>query len=50
VANVIAAEHQCCRFLRFGLMVEPGDGVVTLDVMGPDGTVEFLKQLLRAES
>jgi hypothetical protein len=50
LADVIAAEHQCCRFLRFNVIVEPGDGAVTLDVSGPDGTVEFLEQLLRAES
>jgi hypothetical protein len=25
-AAVIDAEHRCCRFLRFLLLVEPGDG------------------------
>jgi hypothetical protein len=49
-AAVIAAEHQCCRFLRFGLTVNPGDGAVTLDVTGPEGTVELLEHLLKAES
>lgn len=48
VASVMAAEHRCCRFLRFGLTVEPGDGVVTLDVTGPDGTALFLKALLES--
>ncbi|HET7601958.1 MAG TPA: hypothetical protein VFK36_03005 [Gemmatimonadales bacterium] len=46
VAAVIGAEHQCCRFLRFRLTVDPGDGAVTLDVTGPEGTTDFLKQLL----
>lgn len=50
VASVIAAEHQCCRFLRFGLVVESGDGAVTLDVTGPEGTVDFLKPLLTLNS
>jgi hypothetical protein len=49
LADVIAAEHQCCRFLRFNLLVEPGDSAAVLDVTGPDGTLEFLKQLLSAE-
>ena len=48
IADVIAAEHHCCRFLRFDLAVAPGDGPVTLDVTGPDGTVEFLEGLLSA--
>ena len=49
ITRVIAAEHQCCQFLRFQLVVEPGDGPVTLDVSGPEGTVEFLESLLSAE-
>jgi hypothetical protein len=47
LAAVIEAEHLCCRFLRFALTVEPGDGPVTLDVTGPDGTAEFLEGLVR---
>ena len=31
-AAVIDAEHRCCRFLRFLLLVEPGDGAVWLEV------------------
>ena len=50
ITRVIAAEHRCCQFLRFELVVEPGDGPVTLDVTGPVGTVEFLESLLKAES
>jgi hypothetical protein len=37
-AAVIAAEHRCCRFLRFLLIVEPGEGPVWLEVAEPDGT------------
>lgn len=49
ITRVMAAEHHCCQFLRFELVVEPGDGPVTLDVTGPEGTVEFLEGLLSAE-
>lgn len=45
IADVLAAEHQCCRFLRFQVTVEPGDGPVLLDVAGPPGTGDFLAQL-----
>ncbi len=46
VATVIVAEHRCCRFLRFLLLVEPGDGPVWLEVTGPEGTESFLDTLL----
>src|SRR5262245_21495424 len=49
-ATVIDAEHRCCRFLRFHLIVEPGDGPVWLEVTGPEGTDEFLSTLLRGEA
>jgi hypothetical protein len=47
---VIDAEHGCCRFLRFVLVVEPGDGPVWLEVTGPEGTKEFLSALLDTTS
>ena len=46
IADMIDAERQCCRFLRFRLTVEPGAGPIRLDVTGPDGTREFLEALL----
>jgi hypothetical protein len=46
VGAVIEAEHRCCRFLRFVLLVEPGDGPVWLEVTGPEGTDNFLSTLL----
>jgi hypothetical protein len=46
LASVVEAEHRCCRFLRFALTVEPGDGPVTLEVTGPPGTSEFLEGLV----
>ena len=46
IANVVEAERQCCRFLRFGIQVEPDDGPVYLDLTGPPGTREFLAGVL----
>jgi hypothetical protein len=46
IAAVVEAEHRCCPFLRFALTVEPGNGPVSLAVVGPAGTVEFLESLL----
>lgn len=46
IAAVVEAEHRCCPFLRFALTVAPGDGPVTLEVTGPEGTKEFLESLL----
>ena len=45
IASVIDAEHQCCRFLGFALIVEPGDSLVWLEVTGPPGTEDFLSGL-----
>jgi hypothetical protein len=46
VVATINAERQCCRFLRFVLMVEPDGGALWLDITGPPGTIAFLKALL----
>lgn len=48
VTRTIAAERQCCRFLRFTLTVEPDGGPVVLDLTGPPGTPEFLSALFDA--
>jgi len=45
-AAVIDAEHRCCRFLRFVLCVEAGEGPVWLEVSGPAGTEDFLTKLV----
>jgi hypothetical protein len=50
IAAVIDVEHRCCRFLRFVLLVEPGDGPVWLEVTGAAGTEGFLSRLLDAGS
>ena len=46
IARVIDTERQCCRFLRFQLVVEQDAAPITLDVTGPPGTTEFLEELL----
>ncbi len=42
----VSAERQCCRFLRFGITVEPDNGPVFLELTGPPGTREFIAALL----
>lgn len=44
--KTIDAERQCCRFLKFGLTIEPDGGDVWLEVTGPDGTTAFLSHLM----
>jgi hypothetical protein len=49
VIGAIDAERQCCRFLRFRLVVEPDGGPVLLDITGPEGTSGFLAAMLGEE-
>jgi amino-acid N-acetyltransferase len=49
IGNVIDAERQCCRFLRFQLTVEPDLGPMWLEVAGPPGTADFLTDMLVKE-
>jgi len=44
-AKMIDAERQCCRFLRFVVVVEEDGGDMWLEVTGPEGTAEFLEAL-----
>ena len=45
-AELIAAERECCPFLRFELTAEPAMGLITVRMTGPSGTKEFLKAIL----
>jgi hypothetical protein len=45
IARVVEAERHCCRFLRFGVTVEPDGGPVWLELTGPAGTRDFLSAL-----
>jgi hypothetical protein len=46
VAELIAAERKCCRFLRFELIASSNMGPVVLRVTGPTGTKDFLETIL----
>ena len=46
IARAIEAERHCCRFLRFGMTVEPDGGPVFLELTGPAGTREFVSALI----
>ena len=47
VVEVIRAERDCCRFLRFDLEVSPDLGPLVLELTGPPGTRELLVETLR---
>jgi hypothetical protein len=48
ITNVMDAERQCCRWLRFELTVTPDGGPMVLTLSGPAGAQEFLDALFRA--
>lgn len=43
IAGLMALERECCRFLRFELVAEPGKGPIRLLVTGPEGSRELLE-------
>ena len=46
ITDVIDAERQCCRWMRFELVVSPGGGEMALTVRGPGEAREFFDALL----
>ena len=44
IARTVEAERQCCRFLRFQITVE-ADGPISVELLGPPGTREFVSAL-----
>jgi hypothetical protein len=46
IARAVEAERHCCRFLRFGMIVEPDGGPVFLELTGPAGTRDFVNALI----
>ena len=46
VAELIAAERECCPFLTFELIAPPNGEPLTLSITGPSGAKEFLKGIL----
>ena len=45
IASTVEAERECCRFLRFHIVVEPDGGPIWLELTGPSGTREFVSAL-----
>jgi hypothetical protein len=43
LAPLVDAERQCCRFLHFAIDARPALGEVTLEVTGPPGTADVLR-------
>ena len=48
ITRAVEAERHCCRFLRFGITVEPDGGPIFLELSGPPGTREFVAALFEA--
>lgn len=48
IASTVEAERECCRFLRFQIVVEPDGGPISLELTGPSGTREFVSALLES--
>jgi hypothetical protein len=48
LAATVDAERQCCRFMRFEIILEPDSGPISLTLSGPSGTREFLSALLES--
>ena len=46
IAELIVAERECCPFLAFEVAALPNMGPVTVRVIGPAGTKEFLRTVL----
>lgn len=40
---LVDLERQCCPFLQFRITVEAGGGPLWLEITGPEGTKDFLK-------
>jgi hypothetical protein len=49
LADVIDLERQCCPFLQFSVTVAAGNGPLTLEITGPEGTKDFLLSTLEWE-
>lgn len=43
VANFIKTERMCCSFFDFNLFVSADNGFMWLELSGPEGTKQFIK-------
>jgi hypothetical protein len=46
IAEMIVAERECCPFLTFEFVAQPGMGPVIVRVTGSSGAKEFVKTVL----
>jgi hypothetical protein len=46
VASFIETERQCCEFFSFHLSITSGSTEMTLEISGPEGSKEFLRNEL----
>jgi len=46
LAELIAAERECCRFLSFELRFESDLGPILVAITGPDGSKNLIKSFL----
>lgn len=44
LASFVAAEHECCSFAAYDLVVEPPYEATRLEVRGPEGTAELFRE------
>src|SRR5688572_31657774 len=44
---IVDAERDCCRFLHFAIQAAQDQGMVSVEITGPEGTVEFLESWIQ---
>lgn len=44
LSSFVAAEHECCSFAEYRLVVEPPYNETRLEIAGPDGTAEMFHE------
>ena len=49
LAGLIDLERRCCPFLQFRITVAANEGPLVLEMTGPEGTKEFLRNTFTAE-
>lgn len=47
LAEFVAFERECCAFLTFELRFEHNQGPITLRMRGPEGTKDFLRDMMQ---
>lgn len=44
LVRFVASERECCPFLSFEMIFEPGQGPISLRVRGPEGAKELARE------